>query len=378
MSELSIVPNGALLIHNGVIAEVGPTRRVENLAGARRAHEIDATGRIVMPGFVDADVALVTPDGGGALQLMSKKKVHARAGAAAAEWARYGCLSVGAHTGHAAEMKNISKVLRAHRALQARPLRIRSVLSPRMPAGEGKFPVAMLEALISRWLPNVLTRKLASVVEFTVASPHTDEDQIRDAPALDMHMIRTAAVVAAGLGYAIRLRSANPLGPEHLELALSAGAIAIIAPMHSLRVFMSPLSATGCVRVIPASEGFDNAEKASVAIREAIDAGAAVALASSHRTCGASSYNMQFLLHLAVYRLGLTPAEAIVATTWNPACSLRLSHVAGSFEPGNAADLVMFEVPDYRELPRRAGHHDVCLVMRAGQAIFRSAPLTLD
>jgi imidazolonepropionase len=236
----------------------------------------------------------------------------------------------------------------------------------------------MLEALISRWLPNVLTRKLASVVEFTVASPHTDEDQIRDAPALDMHMIRTAAVVAAGLGYAIRLRSANPLGPEHLELALSAGAIAIIAPMHSLRVFMSPLSATGCVRVIPASEGFDNAEKASVAIREAIDAGAAVALASSHRTCGASSYNMQFLLHLAVYRLGLTPAEAIVATTWNPACSLRLSHVAGSFEPGKAADLVMFEVPDYRELPRRAGHHDVCLVMRAGQAIFRSAPLTLD
>jgi imidazolonepropionase len=377
MSELSIVPNGALLIHNGVIAEVGPTRRVENLAGARRAHEIDATGRIVMPGFVDADVALVTPDGG-ALQLMSKKKVHARAGAAAAEWARYGCLSVGAHTGHAADMKNISKVLRAHRALQARPLRIRSVLSPRMPAGEGKFPVAMLEALISRWLPNVLTRKLASVVEFTVASPHTDEDQIRDAPALDMHMIRTAAVVAAGLGYAIRLRSANPLGPEHLELALSAGAIAIIAPMHSLRVFMSPLSATGCVRVIPASEGFDNAEKASVAIREAIDAGAAVALASSHRTCGASSYNMQFLLHLAVYRLGLTPAEAIVATTWNPACSLRLSHVAGSFEPGKAADLVMFEVPDYRELPRRAGHHDVCLVMRAGQAIFRSAPLTLD
>jgi imidazolonepropionase len=377
MSELSIVPNGALLIHNGVIAEVGPTRRVENLAGARRAHEIDATGRIVMPAFVDADVALVTPDGG-ALQLMSKKKVHARAGAAAAEWARYGCLSVGAHTGHAADMKNISKVLRAHRALQARPLRIRSVLSPRMPAGEGKFPVAMLEALISRWLPNVLTRKLASVVEFTVASPHTDEDQIRDAPALDMHMIRTAAVVAAGLGYAIRLRSANPLGPEHLELALSAGAIAIIAPMHSLRVFMSPLSATGCVRVIPASEGFDNAEKASVAIREAIDAGAAVALASSHRTCGASSYNMQFLLHLAVYRLGLTPAEAIVATTWNPACSLRLSHVAGSFEPGKAADLVMFEVPDYRELPRRAGHHDVCLVMRAGQAIFRSAPLTLD
>jgi len=378
MNELSIVPNGALLIRNGVIAEVGPARRVENLAGARHAHEIDATGRIVMPAFVDADVALVTPDGGGTIQLTSKKKVHARAGAAAAEWARYGCLSVGAHTGHAADMRNISKVLRAHRALQARPLRIRSVLSPRMLMGEGKCPVAMLDALISRWLPGVLARKLASVVEFTIASSDAEGDGMPDAPALDMHMIRTAAVVAAGLGYAIRLRSARPFEPAHLELALSAGAIAIIAPMRSPRVFVNPLSDTGCVRVIPASEGFDNAEKASAAIREAIDAGAAMALASSHRTCGASSCNMQFLLHLAVYRLGLTPAEAIVATTWNPACSLRLSHVAGSFEPGKAADLVMLEVPDYRELPRRAGHHDICLVMRAGQAIFRAAPLTLD
>jgi imidazolonepropionase len=52
--------------------------------------------------------------------------------------------------------------------------------------------------------------------------------------------------------------------------------------------------------------------------------------------------------------------------------------VAGSLEPGKTADLVVLEVPDYRELPRRAGHHDVSLVMRAGQPVFRSAPLMMD
>ncbi len=61
MTELNIVPQGALLIRNGIIEDVGPARRVENLAGARQAREIDATGRVVMPVFVDADVALVVP-----------------------------------------------------------------------------------------------------------------------------------------------------------------------------------------------------------------------------------------------------------------------------------------------------------------------------
>jgi imidazolonepropionase len=84
---------------------------------------------------------------------------------------------------------------------------------------------------------------------------------------------------------------------------------------------------------------------------------------------------MQFLLHLAVCQLGLTVEEAITASTWNGACALRLSHVTGSLEPGKAADLLLLDVPDYRELPRRAGHHDVSLAMRAGQVVFRNSPL---
>ncbi len=88
---------------------------------------------------------------------------------------------------------------------------------------------------------------------------------------------------------------------------------------------------------------------------------------------------MQFLLYLAVRHLDMTPEEAIVATTYNAACSLRMSHVTGSLEPGKSADLIMMEVPDYRDLPRRAGHHDVTLVMRAGVIVSRRAgPLILD
>jgi imidazolonepropionase len=130
--------------------------------------------------------------------------------------------------------------------------------------------------------------------------------------------------------------------------------------------------------VIPASEGFDDPARAASDMRKAIDEGAAIAIASSYRTTGFSSFNMQFLLHLAVHQLGMTPEEAITATTWNPACSLRLSHVAGSLEPGKAADLLVMDVPDYRDLARRAGHHDVSLVMKGGKPVFRGAALSSD
>ncbi len=389
MTELNIVPKGALLIHNGIVMDVGPASRVENLAGARHAREVDATGRVVMPAFIDADVALVgsasfghynsdapTENGGdGAfLRLMSRQRVLARASAMSAECARYGCVTIGANTRCALDLKNIGKVLRVHQALQLKPMRIRSIFSPQFPAdgANGAKPAdQILEALTSKWLPAVKSKKLASVVELTVSGA--------DIPGFDIGMLRTAAVVAAGLGYAIRLRSPSRLEPVHLQLALAAGAIAIVAPMDTLRAFVGPLSAVGCVRVIPASEGFrDDAPNAARAIRSAIDEGAAIALTSSYRLLDASSLNMQYLLHLAAERLGLTAEEAITATTWNPACSLRLSHVTGSLEPGKSADLLLMEVSDYRELARRAGHHDVSLVMRAGQIVVRSPALSVD
>ena len=64
LDELEVIPDGALLLRNGVIEEVGPSRRVENLASARGAFEINATGRVVMPGFVDSHTHLIYPPRG--------------------------------------------------------------------------------------------------------------------------------------------------------------------------------------------------------------------------------------------------------------------------------------------------------------------------
>lgn len=380
MGELNIIPHGALLIRNRVIEEVGPSRRLENLAAAKGATVIDAARKVVMPAFIDADFPLVVPpaadgDGealhsdGSALRKMAREIVHARAAAAAAECARYGCLTIGAHTAYATDLKNIRRVLRTYHMLNLRPLRIRSIFSIRMLSVDDQPALQTLSTLISRWLPAVRKGKLAEVVEFALEG---------DEQADELALIREAATAAASLGFAIRLRSSRRPEPAMLQLAVSAGAIAIVAPNDGLRAFVGPLAANGCVRVLPASESFDNDEDESRCVRMAIEEGSAIALASSYRPRETASFNMQFLLHLAVRKFGLTAEEAIMATTYNPACALRMSHVTGSLEPGKQADLILMDVPDYRELPRRAGHHDVHLVMRAGRVIYRSGALNLD
>ncbi len=58
LDNLGIIEDGSVLIRDGLIAQVGSTRRIENLKEARNAAEIDVDGAVVMPGFVDADIQL--------------------------------------------------------------------------------------------------------------------------------------------------------------------------------------------------------------------------------------------------------------------------------------------------------------------------------
>jgi imidazolonepropionase-like amidohydrolase len=58
VNDLGIVPDGAVLINGTLIEQVGTTRRILNLNAARGATEIDASGCIVLPGFIDPLIEL--------------------------------------------------------------------------------------------------------------------------------------------------------------------------------------------------------------------------------------------------------------------------------------------------------------------------------
>jgi imidazolonepropionase len=85
--------------------------------------------------------------------------------------------------------------------------------------------------------------------------------------------------------------------------------------------------------------------------RKLIDSGVPVALATDYNPGSSPTASMPFVLSLACTHMKMLPAEAIAAATINGAHSLRLADRKGSIEAGKDADLAVFAVSDYREIP---------------------------
>jgi imidazolonepropionase len=111
----------------------------------------------------------------------------------------------------------------------------------------------------------------------------------------------------------------------------------------------------------------------SSCVRDFVDRGGALALATGYQRGAATTMNPQYLLFSACRDAGLTLEEAITASTHNAACALGLGRETGSLAPGKSADICIMDVGDYRELAGRPGHHDVWMVLCAGRVVYRRA-----
>jgi imidazolonepropionase len=104
--------------------------------------------------------------------------------------------------------------------------------------------------------------------------------------------------------------------------------------------------------------------------RKLIDLGAILALATDYNPGTSPTANMSMVLSLACTQLRMTPAEAIVAATYNAAYSLGRHKRIGSIEVGKQADLAVFEVEDYREIPYYFGVNTCWLTLKSGRVIY--------
>ena len=76
---------------------------------------------------------------------------------------------------------------------------------------------------------------------------------------------------------------------------------------------------------------------------------------------------MQFIIALACRYMGLTPAQAIAAATINAAAAIKHENQVGSIEVGKQADLLVLNVPDYRQLGYRYGTNLVSYIFKRGK-----------
>jgi imidazolonepropionase len=106
--------------------------------------------------------------------------------------------------------------------------------------------------------------------------------------------------------------------------------------------------------------------------RQLIEAGAIVALATDYNPGTSPTVSMPMILSLACSQLRMTPAEAITAATINAAYALRRDKRIGSLEVGKQADVAVFEVADYREIPYYFGVNTCWKTLKRGEVIHTS------
>jgi imidazolonepropionase len=391
LSNLGLIKDGALLVRDGVIAAVGPRTGVEALPEARAAEKLDVGGRVVAPGFVDSHTHLIhaasraeeyelkiagatyeeiARKGGGILNSVKKLRaatadsLKQRALGALKQFAAYGTTTLEAKSGYGLDVTSELKILNLHQELNAeQPLEIVSTFlgAHVVPAefrgtkdGQEKYIDLLTQAL----MPEVAEQKLAEFCDvFCDRGAFTREQSKFILERGKKHRL-TPRVHAEQL---------SRTGATQLAVKLGAASCDHLEQIN--RSDIRALAASKTVATLLPGCDFHLGLKQYAPARELTDAGAIVALATDYNPGTSPTMSMPMILSLACTQLRMTPAEAITAATINAAYALKRERKIGSLEVGKQADLAVFEVDDYREIPYYFGVNHCWMTMKRGKVV---------
>lgn len=358
LRNLGLIQDGAVLIVDGLIREVGSSRRVENLALARQADEIDATRRVVMPGFVDSHMHIVGEPSGVSPRALEKQTLRT-----VEEAVRHGTTTLESKSGFGLTEAGEIKILRVHQALQKHPVSLVSTfLSTPSAAEYQERPDQYLEWVCSHMLPLVKRRKLAEFADIRC-----------EEGAFQREHARRYLTAARDLGFGLKMHTGQRSNTGAVRLALELGAASVDHAVNVSREDAELLAQSTTVATLLPGGNFYLGVEPYAPARMLINSGVAVALATNYNSETTPSQNMQMMLTLACRRMNMTAAEAITAATLNAAHALRRASSIGSLETGKSADLIILGVPDYREIPYHFGINLVDLVMNNGSVLVERA-----
>jgi imidazolonepropionase len=383
LRDLGVIEDGSILIADGLIAHVGPTRRIENLADARGAEEINANGHIVMPGYCDPFVQLIGPPARAidypvgnpwditASELANAALAHVKstppgrleheARRIVERQVRHGTTSFEAKCGYGLDDAAEIKSLRACAAAAGRCASAVTTYVAYAPSAvfEGHTD-RELEWICSELLPKIRHRRLAAFAEI-----------VCDPGGFSIEQARVFLSAAGRLGFLLKVQAEHATHMGAVRLAIDIDARSVTGLNFCDEVDAEMLSRSRAVAVLlPAAPALRRTMKMPPA-RLLIDSGAAVALGSGYSPSLPATFSMQPVVCLACTDLDMTVEEAISAATINAAHAIDRGSVAGSLEFGKEADLVMLDLADYREIPYHLGVNHVELVMKKGEVVYR-------
>jgi len=368
MRELGLLHDATMLVENGRVRACGSYAELRGLIDAE-TQVIDAMGRLVTPGFVDAHTHLVfagnranefekriggatyqeiAAAGGGIQSTVALTRAASEDALLAAtrrhrDWMlRGGTTTLEAKSGYGLNRETELRMLRVLARLEEEgPMRMVPTLlaAHTVPKEFAERREEYVAWIAEEFIPEVASLGLARYCDafcddhaFTVAETRRVLDSaLHHGLGLRLHAEQfrpnTGAALAAELG-AATVDHLETVTEETLHFLKSAGTQPVLLP--------ASVFCLGREQYPPA--------------RTMIEMGLPVVIATDFNPGSSPAPSMLFTMALASIEMKMLPAEALTAATINAAWSLGLGHEVGSLEAGKSADFVIHECGDYREL----------------------------
>jgi len=387
MSDLAIIENGAVIIEAGKIKAVGNASELLNGVDTHGFEVIDATGKAVLPGFVDSHTHFVfggyRPDefawrlrGDSYMDIMNRGGGIANSVQATRNASREELLSVGkkrldsmlsfgvttveGKSGYGLDMETEIKQLEVMKILgDTHPMDIVSTfLGAHATPLEFKGRTDDFIDAVMEMLPEVAEKQLA---EFC--------DIFCEKNVFSVGQSRKLLSKAKELGFKLKIHADEIVQFGGAELAAELGAVSADHLLQASDQGIKEMARAGVVATLLPGTAFSLKESYARG-RDMIDQGCAVALATDLNPGSCFSESIPLLSALATLYMNLSPEEAITALTINGAAAIDRAHCIGSIDAGKQGDLVILEFPSYRFIPYHVGVNTVETVIKNGEVVF--------
>lgn len=387
MSELGLIEDGSVWVEDGKIAAVGTTDELEQKYADRSAEAdiIDAKGQLVTPGLVDPHTHVayggsregefekrlqglsymdIMNAGGGihATMRMTREATEEELVEGTTKrldsFLEHGVTTVEGKSGYGMNLETEMKQLKVMKRLNAEhPIDLVPTFmgAHAVPAEYKGKEDEFVDYLIGTMLPEV-----ADLAEFNDVfcekNVYTPEQSER--------------ILEAGKKYGLtpKIHADEIVSYGGAELAAKVGAISAEHLLKASDAGIKAMADAGVIAcLLPATALYLREEAAQG--RKMIDSGVAVAISTDCNPGSSPTVSMPLVMNLACISMRLTPAEALVAATYNAACAIKREDRAGSIEVGKQADIVLWKVKSYQELQYLFGVNHVQSVWKNGEKV---------
>jgi len=386
-ADIGLIKNGGVLIHDDVIFAVGTTEELDKLADD--SYElVDATGKTVMPGFVDSHTHFIfggyrAEEFGWRLKGDTYMSIMQRGGGINAtvvptkeatveqlvevgrerlnRMLEFGVTTVEGKSGYGMDCDTEIKQLRAMKELdRTHPVDVvTTFLGPHsvLPQWKGRER-EFIDYLLTEVMPKVKEENLA---EFADIFCEKNVFEIEDS---EYYLTK-----AKEMGFKLKVHADEIVSLGGAELASRTGAVSADHLLKASDDGIKQMAQSGVISTLLPATAFCLKEPFAPA-RKMIEAGCAVALASDLNPGSCFTNNIPLLVALGCIHMGMSIEEVITALTINGAAAVGRADTIGSLEKGKKADIIMLKYPSIHFMPYHTAINLVETVIKNGETVY--------